>query len=148
MGGACRDNLGFHYMRPPAQAAYHGVPLVTMPGHVIDQADNAVKAARLGFGIPLYVDGNFSAAALAAGLTRVLTEPQFRANAARVATKMRARRRTPAEESVGAHTLSMGFQAETCVPLAPAAEETLCGVPCMHMLGRDTKDCTQTLSDI
>ena len=94
--------------------------MVTMPGHVIDQADNAVKAARLGFGIPIYVDGNFSAAALAAGLTRVLTEPQFRANAARVATKMRARRRTPAEESVGAHTAPVGFVvelAETCVPL-------------------------------
>ena len=98
-------------MRLPAQAAYHGVPLVTMPGHVIDQADNAVKAARLGFGIPIYVDGNFSAATLAAGLTRVLTEPQFRANAARVATKMRARRRTPAEDSVGAHHAPVGFQA-------------------------------------
>lgn len=97
-------------MHLPAQAAYHGVPLVTMPGHVIDQADNAVKAARLGFGIPIYVDGNFSAAALAAGLTRVLTEPQFRANAARVAAKMRARRRTPAEESVGAHRAPVGFQ--------------------------------------
>ena len=94
-------------MPAPAQAAYHGVPLVTMPGHVIDQADNAVKAARLGFGIPIYVDGNFSAATLSAGLTRVLTEPQFRANAARVATKMRARRRTPAQESVGAHARTL-----------------------------------------
>ena len=80
-----------------------------MPGHVMDQPDNAAKAARLGFGIPIYVSGNFSAGALAASLTRVLAEPQFRENAARVAVRMRARRRTPAEESVGARSSPVGF---------------------------------------
>jgi len=88
--------------RRPAQAAYHGVPLVTVPGHVVDQADNAVKAARLGFCIPVYLGRNFSADALHGALLRVLAEPGFRAAAARVATRMRARRRSPAEEAVGA----------------------------------------------
>ncbi|KAK9831512.1 hypothetical protein WJX81_004473 [Elliptochloris bilobata] len=81
-------------------AAFHGVPLVTMPGHVMDQEDNAVKAARLGFGIPIYLGRNFSADVLAASLARVLSEPEFRVNAARVAAKMHARRRSPAQESV------------------------------------------------
>ena len=84
------------------QAAYHGVPLVTMPGHVLDQADNAVRAARLGFSIPIYLGRNFSEGALRASLMRVLTEPGFRRAARRVAARMHARRRSPAEEAVGA----------------------------------------------
>jgi len=78
------------------------VPLVAVPGHVVDQADNAVKAARRGFCIPVYLGRNFSTDALHGALLRVLTEPGFRAAAARVAARMRARRRSPAEEAVGA----------------------------------------------
>ena len=83
------------------QAAYHGVPIMALPGRVPDQGDSAAKAARLGFCLPVIIGKNFSAAAVRDSLLRILHEPQFRANAALVSRRMRARRRTPTQEAAG-----------------------------------------------
>jgi len=85
-----------------AQAAYHGVPILALPGRVPDQPDSAAKAARLGFCLPVIMGRNFSAATVRGALQRLLVEPQFRAAAARVSRRLRARRRTPTEEAGGA----------------------------------------------
>lgn len=70
--------------------------------NALSAKDNAVRAARLGFCIPIYLGRNFSAGALRDALARVLAEPGFRAAAQKVSARMRARRRLPAEEAVGA----------------------------------------------
>jgi len=88
--------------RRGAQAAYHGVPILALPGRVPDQPDSAAKAARLGFCLPVIMGRNFSAATVRGALERLLTEPEFREAAARVSRRLRARRRTPTEEAGGA----------------------------------------------
>lgn len=85
------------------QAAYHGVPIMALPGRVPDQGDSAAKAARLGFCLPVIIGKNFSSAAVRDSLLRILHEPQFRDNAALVSRRMRARRRTPTQEAAGVH---------------------------------------------
>ncbi|KAK9835304.1 hypothetical protein WJX81_000609 [Elliptochloris bilobata] len=81
------------------EAAYHGVPIMALPGRVPDQGDSAAKAARLGFCLPVIIGKNFSAATVRDSLARLLSEPQFRRNAALVSRRMRARLRTPTQEA-------------------------------------------------
>ena len=78
------------------------MPIMALPGRIPDQIDSAVKAARLGFSLPVIIGRNFSADAMRGSLLRLLTEPQFREAAALVSRRLRARRRTPTEEAAGA----------------------------------------------
>ena len=95
------------------QAAYHGVPIMALPGRVPDQGDSAAKAARLGFCLPVIIGKNFSATAVRDSLLRILHEPQFRRNAALVSRRMRARRCSPTQEAAGLPASSMH-----CAPMA------------------------------
>lgn len=69
------------------EALFHGVPLVCMP-HFGDQPQNAARVVAEGAGV-LMPTGEVSAARVAAEVERVSGEA-FRANAARLSTKLRA----------------------------------------------------------
>jgi MGT family glycosyltransferase len=70
------------------EALFHGVPLVCVP-HFGDQPHNAERVAAQGAGVVLPL-GEISAARVAAEVQRVLDDESFRANAARLAARLRA----------------------------------------------------------
>jgi UDP:flavonoid glycosyltransferase YjiC (YdhE family) len=70
-----------------SKALNHGVPLVCVP-LVGDQPANAARVAARGAGLRLPADA--SAESIAAAIGRVLAEPSFRANAARLGAAMAA----------------------------------------------------------
>jgi UDP:flavonoid glycosyltransferase YjiC (YdhE family) len=69
------------------EALFHGVPLVCAP-HFGDQPQNAARVVAEGAGV-LMPPSEISAARVAAEVERVSGE-SFRANAARLSTKLRA----------------------------------------------------------
>ncbi len=79
------------------QGAYHGVPLIGMPLFA-EQPDNIARAIDRGFALSVSVKKLETLAKdLELALKRVLKEPSFAANAARVSRIMQAHRETPAE---------------------------------------------------
>jgi len=86
---------------PHLQAAYHGVPIVGMPIFG-EQPDTVAQAVYQGFGLAVSVQKLCTLAAdLEHALRRVLAEPSFAAEAARVSRLMHSRRRSPAEIAAG-----------------------------------------------
>ena len=85
------------------QAGYHGVPVVGMPLFG-EQPDNIMRAVDRGFALSVSVQKPKTLAAdLEKALKRVLHEPSFAVNAAKVSRQMRSRRWSPAE--IAASTL-------------------------------------------
>ena len=67
-----------------------------------EQADNLARAVDRGYGLTVSVKKLASLAQdLEAALRRLLTEPSFSANAARVSHLMRAHRLAPVEKAAG-----------------------------------------------
>ena len=86
---------------PHLQAAYHGVPIVGMPIFG-EQPDTVAQAVYQGFGLAVSVHKLRTLAAdLEHALKRVLAEPSFATEAARVSRLMHLRRRLPAEIAAG-----------------------------------------------
>ena len=86
---------------PLLQAAYHGVPIVGMPIFG-EQPDTVAQAVYQGFGLAVSVHKLRTLAAdLEHALKRVLAEPSFATEAARVSRLMHSRRRLPAEIAAG-----------------------------------------------
>jgi len=86
---------------PHLQAAYHGEPIVGMPIFG-EQPDTVAQAVYQGFGLAVSVQKLRTLAAdLEHALRRVLAEPSFAAEAARVSRLMHSRRRSPAEIAAG-----------------------------------------------
>ncbi len=86
---------------PHLQAAYHGVPIVGMPIFA-EQPDTVAQAVYQGFGLAVSVHKLRTLAAdLEHALKRVLAEPSFATEAARVSRLMHLRRRSPAEIAAG-----------------------------------------------
>ncbi len=82
---------------PHLQAAYHGVPIVGMPIFG-EQPDTVAQAVYQGFGLAVSLQKLRTLTAdLEHALRRVLAEPSFAAEAARVSRLMHSRRRSPAE---------------------------------------------------
>ncbi|DBB05883.1 TPA: hypothetical protein ACH3X3_009887 [Trebouxia sp. C0006] len=79
------------------EAAYHGVPIVGMPIFA-EQPDTVAQAVYQGFGLAVSVQKLRALAPdLEHALKRVLAEPSFAAEAARVSRLMHSRRHSPAE---------------------------------------------------
>ncbi|KAL0042452.1 hypothetical protein WJX79_000015 [Trebouxia sp. C0005] len=79
------------------EAAYHGVPIVGMPIFA-EQPDTVSQAVHQGFGLAVSVHKLRTLAAdLEHALKRVLVEPSFAAEAARISRLMHSQRRLPAE---------------------------------------------------
>ncbi|DBB05885.1 TPA: hypothetical protein ACH3X3_009889 [Trebouxia sp. C0006] len=79
------------------EAAYHGVPIVGMPIFG-EQPDTVAQAVYQGFGLAVSLQKLRTLTAnLEHALRRVLAEPSFAAEAARVSRLMHSRRRSPAE---------------------------------------------------
>ena len=86
---------------PHLQAAYHGVPIVGMPIFA-EQPDTVSQAVHQGFGLAVSVHKLRTLAAdLEHALKRVLVEPSFAAEAARISRLMHSQRRLPAEIAAG-----------------------------------------------
>ncbi len=83
------------------QASYHGVPIVGM-ALVGEQPDNLARAVDRGYGLTVNVKKLGSLAQdLEKALKRILGDPSFKANAARISNIMRAHRLSPAEKAAG-----------------------------------------------
>ena len=83
------------------QASYHGVPIVGM-AMVGEQPDNLARAVDRGYGLTVSVKKLGSLTQdLEKALKRILNEPSFRANAAKISHTMRAHRLKPAEKAAG-----------------------------------------------
>ncbi len=83
------------------QASYHSVPMVGMP-LCAEQPDNIVRAEERGYALSVSVKKlDTLAQDLENGIKRILREPSFTANAARVSGRMKAHRRSPAEKAAG-----------------------------------------------
>ena len=92
-----------NYMHALMQAGYHGVPVVGMPLFA-EQPDNIMRAVDRGFALSVSAQKPKTLAAdLEKALKRVLHEPSFAVNAAKVSRQMRSRRWSPAE--IAASTL-------------------------------------------
>ncbi|KAL0040129.1 hypothetical protein WJX79_007837 [Trebouxia sp. C0005] len=77
------------------EASYHGVPIVGM-ALIGEQADNLARAVERGYGLTVSVKRLGSLAHdLERAIKRILTDPSFSANAARVSHIMRAHRLAP-----------------------------------------------------
>ncbi|KAL0040211.1 hypothetical protein WJX77_000384 [Trebouxia sp. C0004] len=84
------------------EAAYHGVPIVGMPLFG-EQPDTVAQAGHQGFGLAVSVHKLRTLAAdLEHALKRILAEPSFATEAARVSRLMHSRRRLPAESAADA----------------------------------------------
>lgn len=77
------------------EAAYHGVPVVGLP-FFGDQADNVAKAVGRGMGIGLGTPSRMRAGAVEAALHALRINPAYRAAAAAVSVRLRARPDGPA----------------------------------------------------
>ena len=107
------------------QASYHGVPIVGM-AVIGEQPDNLARAVDRGYALTVSVKKLDSLAQdLEKALKRVLGEPSFKANAARISNIMRAHRLRPTEKAAGKFELlaSMLLEAQLDTPL-------MC-LPCM-----------------
>jgi len=79
------------------QGAYHGVPLVGMPLFA-EQPDNIARAIDRGFALSVSVKKlDTLAKDLEQAISRILKEPSFAVNAAKVSHLMKAHRETPAQ---------------------------------------------------
>ncbi|KAL0023973.1 hypothetical protein WJX77_004925 [Trebouxia sp. C0004] len=84
------------------EASYHGVPIVGM-AMLGEQPDNLARAVERGYGLTVSVKKlDTLAQDLEQGLKRILDEPSFKANAARISHIMRAHRLTPVEKAADA----------------------------------------------
>ena len=90
--------LGVSSLAVRLQASYHGVPIVGM-ALVGEQPDNLARAVDRGDGLTVNVKKLGSLAQdLEKALKRILGDPSFKANAARI---MRAHRLSPAGKAAG-----------------------------------------------
>ena len=81
-----------------------------------EQPDNLARAVDRGYGLTVSVKKlDTLAQDLEQALRRLLTEPNFRANAARISHLMRAHRLTPAEKAAG----KAGYHDAMLSPPAP-----------------------------
>ena len=81
------------------QAAYHGVPIVGLPLWG-EQPDNVARAVEKGFGLRVSIDDTQNLArTLHSALQRVLSNPSFATNAAKVSNLIRATRESPASQA-------------------------------------------------
>ena len=79
------------------QGAYHGVPLAGMPLFA-EQPDNIARAIDRGFALSVSVKKlDTLATDLEQAISRILKEPSFAVNAAKVSHLMKAHRETPAQ---------------------------------------------------
>ena len=86
------------------QGAYHGVPLVGMPLFA-EQPDNIARAIDRGFALSVSVKKlDTLAKDLEQAIRRILKEPSFAVNAARVSHLMKAHRGCPAEIAASEHS--------------------------------------------
>lgn len=84
------------------EASYHGVPIVGM-ALIGEQPDNLARAVDRGYALTVSVKKLDSLAQdLEKALKRVLGEPSFKANAARISNIMRAHRLRPTEKAADA----------------------------------------------
>lgn len=91
--------------RAGLQASYHGVPIVGM-ALVGEQADNLARAVDRGYALTVSVKRlSRLAQDLEKAIKRLLTEPSFSSNAARVSHIMRAHRLAPVEKAAGKSNL-------------------------------------------
>ncbi|EDO35633.1 predicted protein, partial [Nematostella vectensis] len=79
------------------EAGYHGIPLVGVPLFG-DQPDNAVLVEDKGLGLAVDIH-TVTADKLYRTIRRVIDEPRFKENAARISRLMQDRRRSPTEEA-------------------------------------------------
>ncbi|XP_048588537.1 UDP-glucuronosyltransferase 2B7-like [Nematostella vectensis] len=79
------------------ESSYHGIPLVGVP-LCADQFDNAVLAEDRGLGLSVDIN-TVTADQLYRTIRRVVDEPRFKENAARISRLMQDRRRSPTEEA-------------------------------------------------
>jgi UDP:flavonoid glycosyltransferase YjiC (YdhE family) len=97
---------GYHHR---LQASYHGVPIVGM-AMIGEQPDNLARAVDRGYGLTVNVKKlDTLAQDLETALKRILDEPSFKANAARISYIMRAHRLTPVEKAAGKFDLLTGM---------------------------------------
>ncbi len=88
---------------PGMQGPYHGVPLVGMPLFA-EQPDNIARAIDHGFALSVSVKKlDTLAKDLEHAIRRILKEPSFAVNAARVSHLMKAHREHPAEVAASEH---------------------------------------------
>ena len=127
---------GSYFLKPLGvscmQALWHGVPIVCLPGFG-DQPDNAARVASQGAGLALPFIWKVREKQLHEALTRLLTEPSFRHAAGAVGKRLRAQKRTGAQQSVGeALLLSLGqrvslfLSVSLCLSLSHTDTHTLC----------------------
>lgn len=96
---ACTQQSNALRSRWAMQAAYHGVPIVGLPLWG-EQPDNVARAVEQGFGLRVSIDDTQSLARnLYSALQRVLSNPSFATNAARVSNLIRATRESPASQA-------------------------------------------------
>lgn len=81
------------------QAAYHGVPIVGLPLWG-EQPDNVARAVEKGFGLRVSIDDTQNLARnLHAALHRVLNNPSFAQQAAKVSNIIRSTRESSASQA-------------------------------------------------
>lgn len=84
------------------EASYHGTPIVGMPLFA-EQPDNVARAEERGFGLSVSVKKlNTLAKDLEGAIKRILIEPSFSDNAAKISSLMRAHRLSAAEVAADA----------------------------------------------
>ena len=87
-----------------SQASYHGTPMVGMPLFA-EQPDNMARAEERGYGLSVSVKKlNTLAKDLEGAIKRILNEPSFSDNAARISSLMRAHRLGAVEVAAGKQT--------------------------------------------
>ncbi|KAK9826069.1 hypothetical protein WJX74_009969 [Apatococcus lobatus] len=82
------------------EAAYHAVPIVTVPQQMADQRENARKAEYHGFGMTVPIDALSvpDDMSLRDAIQQVIGNPSFQANATKVQRRLK-KSRTPAEQA-------------------------------------------------
>ena len=112
------------------QAAYHGVPIVGLPLWG-EQPDNVARAVEQGFGLRVSIDDTQNLARnLHSALQRVLSNPSFATNAAKVSNLIRATRESPASQAA-----SKSAQLVDMTPLQFSATSAWVACRCQCMPG-------------